>query len=64
MTDGIYSDLILTCDNTVDIIAPGTKLNTNNTNYTSPILPIGIYNFAININDQHGNKIFCRNQLN
>lgn len=61
ITGGQFSDLLITCDNTVGNIAPGTKLNTNNSSYSSPILPIGIYNFAINIKDQNGNFTFCRN---
>jgi len=61
MTGGQFYDLLITCDNTVNNIAPGTKLNTNNSNYSSPILPIGIYNFAINVVDRAGNKSFCRN---
>ena len=54
-----FLDLIITCDNIVGNTPINTKLNNNNSNYTSPILPIGTYNFKISIKDSQGNIIFC-----
>jgi hypothetical protein len=54
-----FLDLIITCDNIVGNTPINTKLNNNNSNYTSPILPIGTYNFKLSIKDSQGNIIFC-----
>lgn len=56
-----FADLIIKCDNVINNIPINTKLNTNNSNYTSPILPVGIYNFNIHIKTQNNELIFCRN---
>jgi hypothetical protein len=54
-----FLDLIITCDNIVGNVPINTRLNSNNSIYTSPILPIGTYNFKISVKDSLGNLIFC-----
>lgn len=56
-----FVDLIIKCDTVIDNNPINTKLNNNNSNYTSPVLPIGIYNFNIHIKNQNNELIFCRN---
>jgi hypothetical protein len=56
-----FVELIIKCDTIIDNNPINTKLNTNNSDYTSPVLPIGIYNFGIYIRNQNNDLIFCRN---